>query len=154
MVACVMTTTNRPQLVPELACEDVKISRAFYVDILGFSVLYERPNQGFCYLVRDGVELMIEQVSPETWKSGELKHPYGRGLHFQIMTINVQDLHDRCAASGSKIFRGIEDAWYRAGDEYVGQRQFVVLDPDGFMIRFAEDLGKRLEPPESGRKVA
>lgn len=97
---------------------------------------------------------MIEQVSPDTWKSGELERPYGRGLHFQIMTVNVQPLHDRCVARGATIFRGIEDAWYRAGEEYVGQRQFVVLDPDGFMIRFAEDLGKRPKPPQTGRCVS
>ena len=25
----------------------------------------------------------------------------------------------------------------------VGNRQFIVLDPDGYMLRFAQDLGKR-----------
>lgn len=149
-----MTVKTRPQLVPELACRDIVISRQFYVDILGFSVLYERPGQGFCYLKRQGVEIMIEQLSNGTWKSGEMQPPFGRGLHFQIMTDGVEELYQNCNLNNVKIFRELEDAWYRADDHYVGQRQFVILDPDGFMLRFAENLGKQTQPPETGRKVA
>ena len=148
-----MTSPFRPQLIPELACSDAEASKKFYVDILGFSVLYERPNDGFYYLVRDAVELMLEEVSAETWKSAELERPYGRGMHFQIKIDHVEDLHDRFAQKGVTIFRGIEDTWYPADEEYIGQRQFVLLDPDGFMIRFAENMGKRKEPPNKGRVV-
>jgi len=148
-----MKDAPRPALVPELACIDAEASKRFYVDVLGFTVLYERPEQGFCYLVRDGVELMLEQVSEQTWATAELVHPYGRGVHFQIMTDDVEPLYRRCLSGGAKIFRELEDAWYRADDAYVGQRQFVVLDPDGFMLRFAEDLGRREHPPTDGRAV-
>ena len=37
----------------------------------------------------------------------------------------------------------IEDKWYRADDIEIGNRQFIVLDPDGYMLRFAEELGER-----------
>ena len=149
-----MEESNRPELVPELACNDAQASRRFYVDVLGFSVLYERPDQGFCYLVRGGVELMLEQTTKLTWATGELAYPLGRGMHFQIMTGDVERLYRRCLDAGVRIFRELEDAWYRADDEYVGQRQFVILDPDGFMLRFAEELGRRPQPPAEGRSVA
>jgi catechol 2,3-dioxygenase-like lactoylglutathione lyase family enzyme len=33
-------------LVPELSVADIAASRRFYCDILGFSVRYERPEEG------------------------------------------------------------------------------------------------------------
>ena len=38
------------KLVPELYCSDIVVSRRFYCDILGFTVLYERPEERFLYL--------------------------------------------------------------------------------------------------------
>jgi hypothetical protein len=46
----------------------------------------------------------------------------------------------------------VEDAWYRANDRYLGNRQFLVQDPDGYLRRFFEDLGESHAPP-SGRIV-
>ncbi len=34
------------RLVPELIVTDIERSLAFYVGVLGFSVLYERPEEG------------------------------------------------------------------------------------------------------------
>lgn len=50
-----------PALVPELICSDIARSRAFYCDVLGFSVVYERPGERFVYLEREGAEIMLEQ---------------------------------------------------------------------------------------------
>lgn len=36
-----------------------------------------------------------------------------------------------------------EEAWYRKGDFEVGQRQFLVQDPDGYLLRLVEGLGER-----------
>jgi hypothetical protein len=37
----------------------------------------------------------------------------------------------------------IEEKWYRANDVELGNRQFIILDPDGYMLRFFQDLGER-----------
>lgn len=36
-----------------------------------------------------------------------------------------------------------EEAWYRAGDAELGQRQTLVQGPDGYLLRLAEPLGAR-----------
>jgi len=41
------------------------------------------------------------------------------------------------------LFRDVEDAWYRAGDVEAGQRQFIVQDPDGYLVRLVQRLGER-----------
>ncbi|HSW93417.1 MAG TPA: VOC family protein, partial [Gammaproteobacteria bacterium] len=44
---------------------------------------------------------------------------------------------------GAVIFLPIEEKWYRANNVELGNRQFIVQDPDGYMLRFAEDPGER-----------
>ena len=148
-----MTDKPKATLVPELACRDAAASMAFYTKILGFRVLYDRPEYGFYYLERHGAEIMIEQLSDTSWLTGVLELPFGRGLHFQIMTTDLAALYDTCIAHRVTIFRECEDAWYRADDHYVGQRQFIVCDLDGYMLRFAENLGAQSELPQTGRVV-
>jgi hypothetical protein len=41
------------------------------------------------------------------------------------------------------VFQDIEDAWYRRGTELFGARELVVQDPDGYLLRFSQDLGVR-----------
>lgn len=37
----------------------------------------------------------------------------------------------------------LEERWYRPDAFEAGNRQFVVADPDGYLLRFFEDLGRR-----------
>ena len=147
-----MTTFNAsPQLVPELGCVDVAISRRFYTDILGFTVKYERPSNGFVYLIRDGVSIMLEPLSEDTWQLAEPTPPLGRGLHFEINVTSLEELHANCKTHGVVFVQEFEEAWYRGGDVYHGQRQFVIADPDGYILRFAQSLGTKTTPPSTGR---
>ncbi len=149
-----VTIKPKAELVPELVCQDAFISMKFYVGILGFQVLYDRPEQGFYYLERQGAEIMIGQLSDSSWITDTIEPPFGRGLHFQIMTTDLAKLYDTCKSNGVKVFREWEEAWYRADDHYVGQSQFIICDPDGYMLRFAENIGKRIKAPEKGRVVS
>ena len=42
---------------------------------------------------------------------------------------------------------GPEERWYRQGEAERGDRQFVVEDPDGYLLRFFSDLGERIRIP-------
>ena len=136
-------------LVPELYCSDVDRSLAFYVGVLGFRIRYARPEEGFAYLEREGAELMLDALAPDpasasrTWLAGPIEHPFGRGINLQIRVSDVDGLHAAAAASGAPVFLPMEERWYRAGDREVGNRQFIVLDPDGYLLRFYQDLGMR-----------
>lgn len=37
----------------------------------------------------------------------------------------------------------MEEVWYRAGTSETGVRQFLVQDPDGYLVRFSQGLGLR-----------
>ena len=139
------------KLVPELLVSNHAASRDFYVRIIGFKVRYERPAENFSYLDLDGAELMIEQEA-DRWKTAPREQPYGRGVNLQIEVDDLGAILTRLQQAAIPLFRMVEDAWYRADDCYVGNRQFLVQDPDGYLLRFFEDLGQSHAPP-SGRIV-
>ena len=51
----------RPKLVPELNVTEIGASLRFWRGLLGFRIVYDRPEQGFAAIERDGVEFMLEE---------------------------------------------------------------------------------------------
>ena len=133
------------KLVPELLVSNHTVSRDFYVRVIGFSVRYERPEEKFSYLDLGGAELMIEQET-DFWATAPREQPYGRGINLQIEVATLDPILARLAQAGIALFRPVEEAWYRSGDTYSGNRQFLVQDPDGYLLRMFEDLGERAAP--------
>lgn len=136
------------KLIPELYCSDFQRSLTFYTGILGFTVLYARPEERFAFLEREGAQLMIEQSTDpaRTWLTGELSPPYGRGVNFQIAVSNVDALHGAVQAAGCRLFLAMEEKWYRRDATLLGNRQFLVQDPDGYLLRFFQNLGTKPDP--------
>lgn len=130
-------------LVPELVVSDFERSFAFYTGVLGFRLLYGRPEERFAYLEREGAQIMIEQPTDRAWISGKLEAPFGRGINLQIACSDATALRDRCRAAGVSLFMDLEDAWYRRDAVLLGCRQFLVQDPDGHLLRFSQDIGTR-----------
>ena len=139
------------RLVPELLVSDFATSLDFYVRLIGFAVRYDRPAEKFAYLDLGGAELMIEQET-DFWLTAKRERPYGRGINLQIEADDLDGILARLSAAGIPLFRPVEEAWYRAGDVYAGNRQFLVQDPDGYLLRLFQDLGQRAAPT-SGRIV-
>jgi catechol 2,3-dioxygenase-like lactoylglutathione lyase family enzyme len=139
------------KLVPELLVSEYEISRDFYVRVIGFGVRYERPEEKFSYLDLDGAALMIEQET-EFWATATREKPYGRGINLQIEVDAIDPILTRLADAGIALFRPVEEAWYRSGETYRGNRQFLVQDPDGYLLRMFQDLGTS-DQPASGRVV-
>ncbi len=132
-------------LVPELLVRELAASRRFYCELLGFGLLYERPEEGFLYLDLEGAQIMLEEFEEggDYWLTGAMEPPFGRGINFEIGVSALAPLLERLEAAAWPLFRPAEERWYRRGAQDVGQRQFLVQDPDGYLLRFAEDLGTR-----------
>ncbi|MEI4486466.1 VOC family protein [Frigidibacter sp. MR17.14] len=133
-------------LVPEFAVSDWQRSRAFYCGVLGFQCRYERPEEGFCYLSLGEAELMLDQIGTgRDFDGGHLPEapPFGRGLNLQIRVEALAPMLAALARAGHPLFLPPEEKWYRIDDREAGNRQFMVADPDGYLLRFFEDLGSR-----------
>ena len=140
-----------PTLVPELVVTDIARSLAFWCGLVGFDVRYDRPEEGFAYLGLGGAEVMLDEYRPGSryWLTRPMETPLGNGMNLQIEIPAVAPILDRLASAGWPLVMAVEDAWYRRGDQEIGQRQFVVADPDGYVLRLAEPLG--LRPLAAGR---
>jgi len=142
---CLMTS-----LTPEFCCSNIKISIDFYTKVLGFDIQYQREEDGFVMLGRQGSRIMLDEINNDseegtsrTWTTGVLEQPFGRGMNLEIRTTQIDELYNNVQQSGAIIFLPIEEKWYRVNDSEVGNYQFIVLDPDGYLLRFAQYLGER-----------
>eukprot|EP00037_Helgoeca_nana_P013171 m.121000 g.121000 ORF g.121000 m.121000 type:complete len:202 (-) comp21871_c0_seq1:453-1058(-) len=140
--------SSHPKLVPELRVSNIHVSRTFYTELLHAQVLYGRPDDGFLYLaLPGGAEIMLD--SSDSWATAEATRPFGRGINFQIEVPDVTAVHDLLVQAGCALFRPLEAAWYNRGDHYVGNHQFLVQDPDGYLLRFFSDLGEKKKDSSS-----
>lgn len=129
--------TEWASLVPELMVSDLARSLDVYTRLFGFTLNYTRP--GFAYLSLGRVQWMLEQAGPDGgWRTGPLEAPYGRGINFQILAPDLDALHARLVDAAYPLFRPLESATYAEGDTLHTQRQFLVQDPDGYLLRFTD----------------
>lgn len=133
-------------LVPELDVSDLDASLSFWCGLVGFRVAYARPEAQFAYLESDGAQVMLN-VTNGNWATGSLESPFGRGINFQLSVRSLAPILTRFAAANWPLFCPVHDAWYRIGDQETCLRKCLVQDPDGYLLRLAENLGiRRLNP--------
>ncbi|WP_120002877.1 bleomycin resistance protein [Nesterenkonia muleiensis] len=136
--------SDHPALVPELAITDLTKSLNFWRDLIGFTVDYSRPDEGFAYLTMGGAHLMLDEIAiGRSWLTGDLEHPLGRGINFEIAVQDLEPALRRLHGVDWPLFLAPEEKWYRADKEEIGVRQFLVQDPDGYLLRLQTDIGRR-----------
>jgi catechol 2,3-dioxygenase-like lactoylglutathione lyase family enzyme len=127
---------------PEILVSDLEASLAFWRDLIGFEVAYARMEDRFVYLDRDGAQIMLCERWGG-WETGPLEPPYGRGVMFQVYVAALAPILERLQAAPWPLHTGLREAWRACGDREIGQREFFVQDPDGYLLMIAEDLGGR-----------
>lgn len=84
---------------------------------------------------------MLDQIGlGRDWVPGSLERPLGRGVNFQIAVPEIAPLLGRLASAGWPLFLAPETKWYQTGATRAGVSQFLVQDPDGYLVRFASPL--------------
>ena len=56
---------------------------------------------------------------------------------------NIDEIYQRFKKENYKIFVEMEDHWYRKDNILMGCREFLVQDPNGYLLRFSQDLEER-----------
>lgn len=128
------------KLIPEFVVSNLSTSLHFYTKILGFKVEYSREK--FVFLSFQGTQIMLSENN--AWNTGKLEHPFGRGINLQIEVKDIKQLIKSLKLNKFRLFQNPEDNWYRKDKELLGNREFLVQDPDGYLLRFFEDLGSKL----------
>lgn len=137
--------TTKTILIPELKVLDFSKSLDFYTRLAGFEVLYDRLESDFAMLGINEARLMIEGFSNKSrsWLIGQMERPFGRGMHLQIEVQDIQNQYQKFKNVNYPIFFEMEEKWYRMNDQETCNKQFLVQDPDGYLLRFFENIGVR-----------
>lgn len=130
-----------PSLTPELSVRSIKKSLDFYTELLGFSIVFERPEDGFATIELDGAVIMLEQIDEpildnDPWVTAELQYPLGRGVNFQITVKDLDGIYSRLMENSYPIQLPLEEKTYRVGIQLLSVRQFMIKDSDGYLLRF------------------
>lgn len=128
---------NFNALIPELVVTDLPRSMAFYQDALGFREVFARPEEGFHFLERNGAQIMILAAGEGRWMAhGE--SPLGNGINLAIalpaFPVGWVD------SLRPNWFVAPFEHEYETADGRVRVEQFVVRDPDGYLLRFLRRL--------------
>jgi catechol 2,3-dioxygenase-like lactoylglutathione lyase family enzyme len=107
------------QLINELFVEDLQRSLAFYTS-LGFTI--SRSDDHFAVLRWEDSLLFLDARKLNSRSSFA-------GMNIRIIVHDVDKYWDMVQTLGCTVFQEISDRYY-------GLRDFTILDPDGFGIRF------------------
>jgi len=110
------------QLVVEVYVTDLAKSLEFY-ERLGF--VRERVDYGFAVVSWEGCQFFLDQTPVE--------HQYGSMANVRIMVEDVEHYWRLALEMGAIITSQLAPRYY-------GLRDFIMLDPDGFGLRFATPL--------------
>ena len=115
----------------------------FWCGLCGFKISYSRPDERFAYIVLGSAHLMLEEAGVgRNWITGRLERPLGRGVNLQIAVSDSAALANALHQAGVELFMQPETKWYDVGVAEAGVQQFLVQDPDGYLIRFQSPVDR------------
>lgn len=129
--------------IPELSVTNLENSLHFY-KLVGFKLEYDRPENRFAFISLGEIQFMLQEISnDDKWNIAPITYPFGNGINFQLEVDNVDNIYDNLKNANYEIAFDIEENWYRQDNKLLGNKEFLVQDPDGYLLRFSEDLGER-----------
>lgn len=122
--------SNFVQVTPFMHVEDIERALAFFTDILGFETLLRMAN--YAYVHRETVGFRIlEQKGPEGAPPGNRRFAY---------YIDVRDVDGLYTELKPKLDTLPKGDVYGPVDQSYGQRELLVLAPDGNLIAFGQAI--------------
>ena len=124
-------------LIPELSVSSIETSKDFYVNKLGFKIEYERKEDKFIFISFKNNQIMLEEIN-NNWSVGLLEYPFGRGINFEMTVSNIEKLYNKVKASNITLFKDLMISNYRKDNKTIVQKEFLIQDPDGYLLRFCD----------------
>lgn len=129
--------------IPELSVTNLKNSLNFY-KTARFKVEYDRPENKFAFISLGKIQFMLQEMADNNkWDVAPLSYPFGNGINFQLEVENLDEIYNSFKNSNYKITFDIQENWYRQDNKLLGNKEFLIQDPDGYLLRFSEDLGEK-----------
>ncbi|MBF1114567.1 MAG: VOC family protein [Solobacterium sp.] len=123
------------KMIPELSVFDIEQTKRFYND-LGFKIEYERPEEKFVFMSFQDSQFMFEQIHDNGWNIGKLIYPLGRGINFSIAVDDIEGLYKLVKTLNLEIYRELNRSIYQVNGTEETQTEFLIQDPNGYLLRF------------------
>ena len=119
-------------ICPVVPVRDVALSADFYRRHLGFSTAFLAEDRSYAVVTRDGQAIHLTDAS----QSEEALRATANNISFYIEVEALDALWESVEASRptSKVRAPEDKPW--------GTREFHILDPDGCLLRFGQDLDR------------
>ena len=122
------------KLIPELSVSNIEKSKQFYLK-LGFKIMYERKEDKFVFIEFQGNQIMLEEIN-DNWNTGKLEYPFGRGINISMTVNNINEYYNDLMNKEFIFFKDIMVNKYRVDEEIYEDIEFLIQDPDGYLLRF------------------
>ena len=126
---------NFVQVTPFLVVPDVEAAIAFFRDVLGFEV-WRMPGATYAYVHRETVGFRLLQAGP----GNEFVPGNRRFAHY----IDVKDVDALYAELKPKLDLLPPGDVHGSADKSYGQRELLVLAPDGNLIAFGHAIFNKM----------
>ena len=123
--------SNFIQVTPFMHVEDVERARAFFHDILGFEIQLRMGNYAYVHRETAGFRI-LEQRGPDGAPPGNRRFCY---------CIDVRDVDALYAELKPKLDTLPHRDVYGPVNQHYGQRELLVLAPDGNLLAFGQAIG-------------
>lgn len=123
------------KLIPELSVFDIQQTVDFYQK-LGFKMEYERKEDQFVFMSFQDSQIMFEQIHQDGWNTGELNYPLGQGVNFSIAVDNIELFYKEIKEKQIELYREIVKNFYIVKGIPEEQIEFIIQDPNGYLLRF------------------
>jgi catechol 2,3-dioxygenase-like lactoylglutathione lyase family enzyme len=132
---------NFIQVTPFMIVEDLEKALAFFVDLLDFEVQYRVHD--YAYVQRETAGFRIwEQTGKDAAPPGTRRFAY---------YIDVQDVDRLYAELKPKLDLLPPCDVHGPADKLYGQRELLILAPDGNLLAFGHAIDKRYSPTGDSR---
>lgn len=85
------------------------------------------------------MQIMLCQVNGR-WETALLQRPFGRGINFQMSVSKLDLIVSALIGARWPLYEEMHEVSYRVGERRIRRREVLVQDPDGYLVRVAEDL--------------
>ena len=132
---------NLIQVTPFMIVEDLEKALAFFVDLLDFEVQFRASD--YAYVQRETAGFRIwEQTGKDAAPAGTRRFAY---------YIDVHDVDRLYAELKPKLDLLPAGDVHGPADKHYGQRELLILAPDGNLLAFGHAIDKRYTPTGDSR---
>ncbi len=132
---------NFIQVTPFMIVEDLEKALAFFVDLLGFEVQFRASD--YAYVQRETAGFRIwEQTGKDAAPPGTRRFAY---------YIDVHDVDRLYSELKPKLDQLPSGDVHGPADKHYGQRELLILAPDGNLLAFGHAIDKRYTPTGDSR---